>query len=828
MTRAPLQLPVDAVEGLVRDALVEGGAPLVVTAPTGSGKSTRLPVWLADAFDGPVLVVQPRRVACRALAGWVAEQMGTRPGDRVGWHIRGERRESNATQVLFVTPGMALRRLSGGASPWAALLIDEFHERGWETDLLVALARAGRIPIGQLVLTSATLAADELTRTLDGTLVTSEGRTWPVDIEWDDEPGEPTRRDLADRVADALRRWCEAGGEGDALVFLPGRGEIADAAAAVGPIARRWSMDIVPVHGGVPPKQLQRALAPGSGRRVYLATNVAETSLTLPGVRHVIDSGLERRRTHRAGRTALSLLPIASDAMDQRTGRAGRVAAGTCRRLFSRRYRAAETTAPELSRMELDEVIVQAARCGLAPNEMASAPWVTPPPAFAVDAARERLEAVGAVSGATLTRVGVAMADWPTGPMNARWIAAAPSAERGVWCDVAAWLESRGTLWRPLPGEVPDEVDAARRALAAGAVDEVRLAVRAIRFGDVGRHKLDGAALARLRDDARRLRAAVGVQPKDPVGDATPVPSAEDLAAHAMRVWPDVGYVRRDRAPRRRRGPDDRTPWANADTEIDVRSFGVPWRLEPGESPPSSPTAGAVLDVVWLGRGASGVRGVGSSVLPCRPATLAECGLGEEVVAEADARSGRARVNVVLGGVQLATRDARLRGDALRAAAVERVQQGRWMRGVWDGVEDAIHVHAIVAAWPAMDLPQPVKDVVWTDAAAWLDHRLAEMGVEVSDDLALVEPEDLIPDLTEWTGLQAWDLDPFVADFPRVWDYLGAKYLCTVRVSSRKVILEPLDRKTRRGGEPTASVVPSFRGFKVQYRSASRVVPIRG
>lgn len=829
MTGAALHLPVDAVEDEVLGALRRDRRPLILTAPTGSGKSTRLPVWLATGLGAPVLVVQPRRVACRALGGWVARQMASRPGERVGWHIRGDRKESDRTEVLFVTPGMALRRLATREHRWSALLIDEFHERGWETDLLVALERSGELPVDRLVLTSATIAANTLKERLEATLVESEGRTYPVEVSWDDEPGEPTRRDLSDRVARAVSRWSDASDEGDVLVFLPGRGEIADAAAAVAPIARRCGMDVVEVHGGVPPAKLQRALAPGPRRRVYLATNVAETSLTLPGVRHVIDSGLERRRTHRSGRTALSLLPIAMDAMDQRAGRAGRVAPGTCRRLFSRRYRAAETTAPEIERMELDEVIVQAARCGLAPRTIGSAPWVSPPPSFALEAARARLNQVGAIDDAGLTALGVAMADWPTGPTAARWIATADETHRATWCDIAAWLDARGTLWRPLSGGVPDEVDAARQALAGGVTDEVRLAVRAVRAGDPSLHRLDAGMLSRVRDDARRLRSAVGVEPTDPTRDDHPLPSAATLAKHAIRTRDAAGFVQRVRSgARTRRRGDDRTPWANADTEIDVRPFDVPWRLAPGVSPPEPPAAGAVLDIAWLGRGASGVRGVGRAVLPCRPSDLAAWGVGDEVVRDADPRTGAARVDVVLGGVKIGERSASLEGPALRTAAVERLREGRWLRGVWAAVEDAMHVHAIIAAWPASELTSTPRPVAWDEPADWLAHRLDELGVVEADDLPLVEADDLVPDLVEWTGLAAWDLDPFVADFPRVWEHLGASYRCTVRVAARKVILEPADRSTRRGGEPSASVVPSFRGFRVEYRAGGRVVPVRG
>ena len=293
-------LPIDASRDALAAALsTPGERPVVVVAPTGSGKSTRLPLWLDAWGHGPVLVIEPRRVACRALAGFLREAV---PEARVGYRVRFEDVSDASTRILFVTPGVALRLLTAAELPFRSVLFDEFHERGLEVDLALCVLRARQAP-PRLVLTSATVEGPQLAARLDATLVEAMGRSYPVTIEHEAAPDAPTSRDLIPRLHTALARLPDD--DGDALVFLPGKGEIEAAQRELAGLAAARGISLLPLHGSQSAAESARALRPTTGRRVVLATNVAETSLTLPGITRVIDSGLERRRQHRAGRYRL-------------------------------------------------------------------------------------------------------------------------------------------------------------------------------------------------------------------------------------------------------------------------------------------------------------------------------------------------------------------------------------------------------------------------------------------------------------------------------------------------------------------------------------------
>ena len=355
-------LPVDRVRPEVEAAL-EAHQRVVLAAPTGSGKSTRIPLWLEQRYAppdaaqaAPVLVVQPRRVACRALAGWLAEQRNEPVGATVGSWIRFERAVSETTRVLFATPGIALQLFEPDAGMrFSAVMIDEFHERGWQTDLLAAVLARRSTP---LVVTSATMETVEIARALHAPVVEAEGRTYPLTIEHTDAPAQPSARDLVDRVCERVLKLPSV--EGDTLVFLPGKREI----AAVADRLRSHGVEAIEVHGGVRPDALAKAFRAPAGGRVFVATNVAETSLTIPGVTTVVDSGLVRRVVHRAGRSVLALDVCSQAAMDQRAGRAGRVQAGRVIRLWSQRFRQVASLPPEVTRIPLDDVVLTAAALG--------------------------------------------------------------------------------------------------------------------------------------------------------------------------------------------------------------------------------------------------------------------------------------------------------------------------------------------------------------------------------------------------------------------------------------------------------------------------------
>ena len=350
------RLPIESLRPAFDDAFRAG--PVVVSAPTGSGKSTRVPAWLlAGASPSrPVWVIEPRRVACRALASRVASEEGSRLGGRVGYRVRDDDRTSAETQLVFATPGIALRQLAD-VRACHAVVVDELHERRLDVDLLLALLRHERT--AGLVVMSATFAGDEIAAGLGGTHLHAEGRMFPVRITHvGDRP--PDRQELVERVEAALAR--AANDPGDVLVFLPGKGEIH---AVYERLAPRRDITTLTLHGGLTLDEQARVFEPAQKRKVILCTNVAETSLTVPGVGVVIDSGLVRRTRYHQGRGFLTLMPIADDSAEQRAGRAGRTAPGVCYRLWSQATRLSPSTPPEVHRESLVPLVLGAAGAGV-------------------------------------------------------------------------------------------------------------------------------------------------------------------------------------------------------------------------------------------------------------------------------------------------------------------------------------------------------------------------------------------------------------------------------------------------------------------------------
>lgn len=862
---APAQLPIEEARGSYEAAL-RGPRAVVVTAPTGSGKSTRLPGWTADALGGPVLVVEPRRVACRALAVHLARELGQAVGERVGYRVRFEDRLGPRTQVAFVTPGVALNLVaSGGIEAYAAVLVDEFHERSWEIELLVALLRRpGRDGAPKLILCSATLAAASLTEALDAALVEARGRSFPVEVEHrGGESGEgPSERDLETRVAEVVRASLP-GTSGDILVFLPGKGEIERCRRA---LADDGGLELVPVHGGVPPGTLVDAFAArreGAPRRVYLATNVAESSLTLPGVRLVIDSGLARMRIHRGGRSVLGLGAIARDSMEQRAGRAGRVAPGRCIRLWSRSFIPREVTAPEIERIELDDVLLRAASCGLDGGAFDEAAWLAPPPPFAVDAARERLRSVGALDAdGQMTPRGRELGRLPVSASEGRMLGDPPPALAGTLADLVALLETRRGLALPagaLPGARRGAILDARRALLeslpGGRRDEVHAALVWLRNGRARVHGLNPAALAEARRLADALRRLVGA-PKlavDSGAEDFALPPREALVAHLLARLPEAAFVARRGASeggdRGRRGRGRPAAWANGTIELGVYPASLDLDEDRRDPPPR---AGLILEHEWIGTGRH-TRGSGRMILPCRPAELAAAELGTLEVAEPsiDRDSGAlvAAVERRYAGVVLERQTRALAGAPLRGALAQLILEGRRIprlpapaAQLREALRDGLH------RWGVMSQVEGVAEGLlrpseWAELGhgasigvgerAWLEAQLEALGLEGMDELELLSSEDLRPDLgaieAALRNLGRRELSPesLAEDFPRTVVDRDAVYGCTVELGRRRVVLRPADAKAKKRGEPKASVLPRFRGFGVLFVQASRRQKLR-
>lgn len=474
--------PIDDLLPRIRDSLA-AHSRLVLEAPPGAGKTTQVPPALLDApwLGGrKIIVLEPRRVAARAAAMFMARQRGEEVGQTVGYRIRFENRVSSATRIEVVTEGILTRMIQDDPTldGVGALLFDEFHERHLAADLGLALALDVQASLREdlrIVVMSATLDGERLASWLDAPRLSSAGRSFPVDV-----AHFPARREEALEHQTRLAvEHALSTHPGDVLVFLPGQREIARADSALAAVAAQHGADVLTLHGELPVEQQSRVLqpAPDGRRRVVLATNVAESSVTLPGVRVVIDSGLARepRYDPNSGFARLDVVSIAQASADQRAGRAGRVADGWAYRLWPRSQRLEPQRRPELAQVELAGLALELAAWGDANLRFPDAP---PPGALA--AARELLHRLGALEGDAITALGRRVLALGTHPRLAAMLLAPRDArEQALACDVAALIEARDPLrarsdalaerWQALAafraGRTP--ADASRGALAA-------------------------------------------------------------------------------------------------------------------------------------------------------------------------------------------------------------------------------------------------------------------------------------------------------------------------------------------------------------------------
>lgn len=446
-----MQLPAAAIADDVNRALAEWQA-VVITAPPGAGKSTLLPLTiLADAPVGSkILMLEPRRLAARQIAERMAELMGETVGKTVGYRIRFETKVSKETRIEVLTEGILTRMLESDPTldGVSTVIFDEFHERSLHSDLAFALTRRVQQilrPNLRLVVMSATIDASAICEALQAPLIESQGRMFSVDIQYAKE--DPTRQEIVQATAHAVRQSLHDQ-EGDVLAFLPGQAEIMRCVEMLQGV----SATVLPLYGNLFPAEQRRAIMPSAKgeRKVVLATPIAETSLTIEGVRVVIDSGLCRTLVfdQRTGLSHLETVPISMDMAQQRTGRAGRLAPGVCYRLWTKaaEHRMAEQRKAEIEYADLAPMLLDIAAFG--ESDVAALPWLTQPPVRGIVAARQLLLLLGAIDETgVITPLGRRMAELPCHPRISRMILRAASLGNvALACDIAALLEEKDPL----------------------------------------------------------------------------------------------------------------------------------------------------------------------------------------------------------------------------------------------------------------------------------------------------------------------------------------------------------------------------------------------
>jgi ATP-dependent helicase HrpB len=499
-------LPIDPLLPEIARALSRASR-LVIVAPPGAGKTTRVPLTLLDApwlGQRKVVLLEPRRLAARAAARRMAAALGERVGETVGYRVHLDTVVGRTTRLEVVTEGVLTRMLQTNVTldDVGAVLFDEFHERSLHADLGLALTlHAQRLVREDLrvIVMSATLDGIGVARAIDAPLLQSEGRAYPVVTHY--RPRRERER-TEDAVVRVTREAMEAHG-GDALIFLPGGAEIRRTSERLIDAIDDPSVDVRPLYGDLAGDAQDAAIQPGiAGRRkVVVATNIAETSLTIEGVRVVIDAGLVRapRFSARTGLTRLETLRVSAASADQRRGRAGRVAPGVCYRLWNQADDAqlAPRNTPEILDADLAPLALELAVAGI--DDPGDLTWLDPPPAGSLTRARELLKELGALSpDDRITPHGRALGALPTHPRIAHLLLRGRSAgQSALACDLAALLGNRDPLRPAEPGARVDADVRARLEVIAGA--HAATAAR-----------VDRDAVRRIRQDARLLRERLG------------------------------------------------------------------------------------------------------------------------------------------------------------------------------------------------------------------------------------------------------------------------------------------------------------------------------
>jgi ATP-dependent helicase HrpB len=459
-------LPIYEIECEIISCL-ENDRRLILSAPTGSGKSTQVPQMLLKhglLGGGQVVILQPRRLAARLLAARVASELGVRLGDEVGYQIRFENVTSPKTRIRFVTEGVLLRQMINDPQlpGVSALIFDEFHERHLYGDITLARSldlQEQHRPDLLLAVMSATLNAGELEKYLSPcATLSSQGRMFPVETEYLPHRLGANGPPVWELAAEEFSRFAGNGGAGDVLVFMPGGFEISQTIEAIRHTSEAKGYVLLPLHGELPPRDQDAAVARYERPKVVVATNVAETSITIDGVRLVIDSGLARMARYDANRGINTLLieRISQANADQRTGRAGRTAPGKCVRLWSRpeHDERAPHELPEIKRLDLAEIVLTLKAADV--DDLRKFRWLEKPDEISLAHAEELLEDLGAVGhDKKITGIGRKMLAFPLHPRYARMLLAAQ--EFGCVrqaCLVAALTQGRDLLLRHCGREV--------------------------------------------------------------------------------------------------------------------------------------------------------------------------------------------------------------------------------------------------------------------------------------------------------------------------------------------------------------------------------------
>ncbi|MGP8304764.1 helicase-related protein [Vibrio sp. YIC-376] len=782
------QLPIDSLKAEFDLHLKR--SHLVVEAETGSGKSTRLPLWAAQ--HGRVLVIEPRRIACTSLAEYLAEQSGSPIGGKIGYAIKLHAYFDENTEVVFVTPGVALRWFAEDKlANFDIVMVDEYHERRWDIDLITSLLKQENQH--RLIVTSATLEGEKLARYLEAERLRSEGRCFPVTVTHRsiDSRYLPNKKGCENDVVRAVNEALEDE-EGDILVFLPGRKEITQCAQM---LQKLDDVLVVKLHASVSDDERHRALTIQKQRKIVLATNVAETSLTIPNIRVVIDSGLERRTIQRNGRTALTLSNISKASASQRMGRAGRVAEGTCIRLYGEHAPLELVTPPELHREELVEPMLAAACCGHRLSELAFLDII---PEKSLSLAFETLLAMGAIDArGNITEHGKKVYPLPIDALFADLVTRIQTRpEREAMIDLAAALSVPAQLYQLQSGEAAEAL-----ALEEPVGCDASLLIRLVRGEQLSGVSVDFGVLEEAQGLAKQMRELFEL----PQLDVASRYKREALSKAIAALHPELVFVRRERR---------REALGNGSMEMVVgRNSRFPEKEE----------AAIVLDSHSVpGRGVKQTLNLASVMMPIPLAFFDELNLGEWQQGDTsyDEEAPRATMNLVYAGRTVVTEYKELQGDVAIQPIIEMIENESLMPGFASLRKQQIQHWKL---YNALGLNQQTADLSVTESltfSGWLTEQLQTLGVESVSDIELFEADDL-----PFDGIPEWEYEEFAEKYPLKL-FLAELKLDVEYFATRKLI-HVIYSEGNRKGEPKRWELPRWSGWKVQYKKASRVIDVK-
>ncbi|CAK3342395.1 putative HrpA-like helicase [Vibrio crassostreae] len=789
-------LPIDAYQNVFHQQIVN--FHLLVEAETGSGKSTRLPIWASQ--HGRVLVVEPRRIACTSLAKYLAQQSGEKLGSKVGYAIKLESEYNEQTDVVFVTPGIALRWLSeDGLAGFDVIVVDEFHERRWDIDLLVAILK--QKASHRLVITSATIEGERLAYYLDANRISCEGRTYQVEIEHraNESRTLPDIRHLEQRIAEEVNHQLIAS-FGDMLVFLPGKKEIVQCEQA---LAKNPDIQVVKLHASVSDKERDLALSgrnintEGNGlRKVILATNVAETSLTIPDIGVVIDSGLERRTVQRNGRATLMLKSISRASAKQRAGRAGRVMDGVCVRLYGEHAALELVTPPELQREELTEPMLAAACCG-APFETLS--FLDPIPDKSLNSATQTLLTMEAInSDHQITEHGKKLYPLPIDALYADIVIRIKTkALKEAMVDLTAALSVPARLYQ-LPNNA-EHLEALVQQEKEGC--DLSLLIQIVRGRDYPHLEIDQQALNEAQGLAKQMREVFELPQLEVASRFQRI----ELLKTIVDLHPELVFVRRLKR---------KEAFANGVLEV---VLGRQNRF------PDNAQAMLVLDTHSLpGRGVKQTLNLATVTAPIPLELIVDAELGDweqgETVVNDDGVF--TEMALVYAGRTITTKLVAAEGQLSLKPIVDLVLNGDQLPGLAKvRTQEIKHWHLYVKLG-LDEQTQYTPEIENINFELWFIEQLEVLGVTDVSELEMFDHADIPFDgIPTWLYSEFSEKYPFalsLADLQLDVEYLPARKLIYVHYQSGSRKLSPKRWE-----------LPTWSGWRIQYKKASRIIDIK-